>query len=353
MFTLTPAVPAEFDDFSMTYATGNFHQTAQMAHFRENLGWDVHLLFLKKADEVLGSLLLAGKQGRYEVTMGPLVNPDDVATYIELLKLVSQYVKNIGGYIVELYPYSIYQTRSSNGTVEGDTHTALISLYQTAGWKHKGFTREYDAVANRWVFVKDLSELTDAKELLASYRQTTRQTINKLQTADYSIHKLSYDELAVAKDLMDSSSEKNEVKGRDLAYFQQLYTSFGDNIEFLVVYYKNKTPISTGVFIRHLHEMVYFMSGADTEYRHLYGGHFLQHFMMTRCIEEGIYRYNFYGVSGHFAHNPLLVYKSGFRGHIEEYVGGFTYVTNKNRYLMQKAKRAAGKAKRTLTKVKR
>lgn len=348
MFTLLRATDEEFDAYARKQPSGNFHQTMQMANFRRALGWDVHPLIFKKDSEIVGALLLAGKNNRYEVTMGPIVNFSKSAIVSEFLKQTIDYVKNTGGHTLELYPYDIYQTRNANGTVETGPFTKCLDIFKKLGWKHKGFTANYDPVANRWVFVKDLTSLKNEEELLASYRQTTRQTVKKLVKTDYSIKKLTYDELNIAKKLIDSSYDRNEVHKRDLNYYQQLFTHFGNDIEFLVVYYKNETPISTGVFIKHPNELVYFASGADTEYRQLYGGHFLQHYVMSRAIKEGVKRYNFYGVSGHFEKNPLLVYKSGFRGHIEEYIGGFTFITNPGKHLVRRALRAPKAAARKI-----
>lgn len=348
MFTLSRATDEEFDAYARSQPTGNFHQTTQMANFRRALGWDVHPLLLKKDAQVVAALLLAGKAGRYEVTMGPVADFSNEAVTKELLTQLIKYAKAIGGHTVEVYPFSVYQTRLSNGIVESGPIEKVINSFKAEGWKHKGFTTHYDPVANRWAFVKDLSGLKNDQELLASYRQTTRQTINKLVKDDYSIKKLGYDELEVAKKLIDSSYDRNEVHKRDLNYYQQLFTHFGDDIQFLVVYHKGVTPISTGVFIKHPNELVYFASGADTEYRHLYGGHFLQHSVMGRAINDGVTRYNFYGVSGQFEKNPLLVYKSGFRGYIEEYVGGFTFIANPGKHLVRRALRAPKAAARKM-----
>lgn len=337
MLQLTSASLDEFDSFALKHPAGNFHQTSHMIAFRKALGWDTHPLFLVKQGTIVGALVLAGKNGRYEVTMGPLVDFSDNEMIKEFLRLLEQYVKRIGGSRVELYPYEIYQVHKSDGKIVSGPNRAVLTLFAEANWQHKGLTVEYDLTANRWVFVKDLSGIKDEAELLSSYRQTTRQTIKKLDTAHYSIKKMSFDELDVVKSLIDSSNERNDVHNRPLSYYQHLYTHFGDAIEFLVVYHQGNTPISTGIFISHPHELVYFLSGADSHYRHLYGGHFLQHYVMSRAIKEGVTRYNFYGVSGHFTKNPLLVYKSGFRGIVEEYVGGFFKVVNPTKYAAKKA----------------
>jgi lipid II:glycine glycyltransferase (peptidoglycan interpeptide bridge formation enzyme) len=342
MLTLDRVSYEEFDAACLKQKAASFQQTVGMAKLRETLGWDVHSLVVRDDTTIIGTLLLAGKSGRYEVTMGPLFDFKNEHSTQHLLQAVKEYVKNIGGSLVELYPAEVYQTRKSNGEVMSGPDSTVVELFKSAGWDHKGYIVEYDYVCNRWLFVKDLAGIKTPDELLASYRQTTRQTINKLIKADYSIKKLSYDELQIAKNLIDSSYDKNEVAKRPLSYFQALYQSFGDAIEFLVVYHKGGVPISTGIFIHHPNETVYFMSGADTEHRHLYGGHFLQHTVMSDCVKKGINRYNFYGVSGHFEKNPLLVYKSGFRGEVEEYVGGFRLVVDPVKYKLQKVRNKVG-----------
>lgn len=328
MLRLVSASPEEFDAFALSYPKGNFYQQAAMATFRSQLGWQTHLLLAKQNGVAVGALLLAGKKGRYEVAMGPLFDFSNAALAQELLDLISNYVKKLGGFEVAAYPYELYQTRNSTGVVQSGPDSEILELFKNSGWGHKGFTTEYDFSAFRWLFTKDLSNIHTEAELLSSYRQTTRQTVKKLVHEDYSIKKLSYDELPIIKQLIDSSNDRNEINNRPLSYYQYFFKSFGDKIEFLVVYHKNETPISAGVFIHHPSELAYFLSGTDSRYRHLYGGHFLQHTVMKKAVADGVQRYNFFGVKGVFTKNPLLVYKSGFRGVVEEYIGGFTKVVN-------------------------
>ncbi len=333
----------QFDDFALQHPQGNWHQTSTMATFREKLGWDVHLLGSFHDDSLTGAALLAGKAGRYEVTMGPLVDFATPGVAQAFLIALTDYTKSIGGISLQVYPYSVYQLRDSSGAVTDGPHTAALAILKAAGFTHKGFSVEYDHSANRWVYVKDLSGISTEDDLLMSYRQTTRQIIKKLDHSRYLVKKLKYDELSIIKDLIDASNDKNGVLGRPLSYYQHLYTEFGDTVEFLVVYYDDTTPLSGAAFIHHHNETVYFISGTDTNYRHLYGGHYLQHYVMLQEIQQKQYRYNFYGISGHFDHNPLLVYKAGFKGFIEEYTGGFVKIIRPVQFY---GRRAAGVAKR-------
>lgn len=350
MLSIRQVPDSEFDAFALSHPKGNFHQTAMMATLRQSMGWDVSLFLIFNGNLAVGAFLLAGKAGRYQVTMGPLFDFSGRETTQKVLDLISAYAKKKKAAVLDIYPYELLRTHDSSGKVlnEYADGKRIIDLFTSLGWRHKGYTVDYDMAANRWSFVKDLTGIQNEADLLASYRQTTRQIIRKFNTRDYSVKQMGYEELTIVKKLIDSSNKKNSVMARPLEYYQKLCTAFGKNVEFLVVYHKDKTPLSAGIFIHHPNEMVYFMSGADTEYRHLYGGHFLQHHMMLRCIKEGITRYNFYWVTGHFDNNPLLVYKAGFRGSVEEYVGGFYKVLSPTRASLLLAKSALGTLRRKL-----
>ncbi len=349
MLTLTPVSSEIFDSFAQAHPLGTFYQNGAMALFRKELGWDTHTLFIKDGETIIGAFILAGKRGRYEIAAGPLFDLNDTARAQAVLTLIENYVKSIGGSEIDIYPNIVYQLRSSNGDSISEPDSTILELFKKMGWKHKGFTTQFDYTMNRWVFAKDLSNIRTEDELLASYRQTTRQTVKKLHKEDYSIKKLGYDELAVIKKLIDSSNDRNDVHNRPLEYYQKLYKAYGNDVEFLVVYHKETTPISAGIFVSHPNELAYFHSGADSQYRDLYGGHFLQHYVMKRAVEQGVKRYNFYGIEGRFTKNPLLVYKAGFRGAIEEYVGGFTKVVRPARYYARKAIRAPKALLRRIT----
>ena len=55
----------------------------------------------------------------------------------------------------------------------------------------------------------------------------------------------------------------------------------------------------------------------------------IQHHAMMQCLERGMERYNFYGISGVFddPDDPgrgVLEFKQGFDGYVEELPGAFT-----------------------------
>ena len=103
------------------------------------------------------------------------------------------------------------------------------------GWKHGGFTVGYESVVNRWNFVKGLDGIHDEKELLASFSKYRRKNIRIAQDSGLRVRRLERGELSTFVKLCDMSAARQGFKSRDLAYYERLFDTFGDLIEFKVV----------------------------------------------------------------------------------------------------------------------
>ena len=62
--------------------------------------------------------------------------------------------------------------------------------------------------------------------------------------------------------------------------------------------------------------------------------------MMSRCLERGVTRYNFYGISGVFDDpeddgRGVLEFKQGFNGYVEELPGEFVLPVKPVAYAMK------------------
>ena len=83
------------------------------------------------------------------------------------------------------------------------------------------------------------------------------------------------------------------------------------------------------MFVSHPNEVVYQYSGSLEEYKPFYASALIQYeAMLHLCVEQGVSRYNFYGISGIFdANDPsygVWQFKTRFGGFVEELPGKFT-----------------------------
>ena len=81
------------------------------------------------------------------------------------------------------------------------------------------------------------------------------------------------------------------------------------------------------MFVSHPNEVVYQYSGSLEEYKPFYASALIQYeAMLHLCVEQGVSRYNFYGISGVFDDpndegRGVLEFKQGFNGYVEQMVG--------------------------------
>lgn len=89
----------------------------------------------------------------------------------------------------------------------------------------------------------------------------------------------------------------------------------------------DRITLAGAFFVAAGNELVYLLSGAYRKYQSYMGVYLIHREMVKWAIENGITRYNTFGVSGDLTENApdagVLAFKRQFNGHIEEYAGTY------------------------------
>lgn len=328
---------------------------------------------------------------------GPMCDYHDAELARVTMRAVCDAAKRKGAISVTCWPNVNYRMHDSEGDPQGTPDDVTVDTLKKLGWRHAGFTVGYGAVENRWNYVKDLTGLLDEKSLLASYAKNTRRNVRIAANSCVEVRQITREELPIFRDICELSCIKQGFANRDLSYFQDTFDCYGDHARFMVAEihldryletWQDKldaanaeiarleekqsqgelgdkalkrlemagrdataaanriakareyvaqdgdvVPVAAALFIDDPHELVYLMSGSNGKYAKFYAPTALQHEAMLWCVNHGLNRYNFYGISGYFngPEDPghgVLEFKQGFEGHVEELVGEFTYELN-------------------------
>lgn len=335
---------AEFEKFEQKQTCGNFFQSVERKKLRKVMGWDVHLFGLKTGDEIKAAGLVMIKNGTARVALGPVMDykkPNYLLTFLEELINFSREQNLIE---IEVYPPVLMSVRDVHGEkLEEHDCSKIRQVFAELGFKYKGETIEVENIANRWMCVKDLSNIHNQDELRATYKKNVRNKLRKVSSL------LEIDELNNKSQLGDfykaitESDKKNGVVTRKLEYWEDVWDAFGDKAHFVVVRKKDTgEPVCARVHFDHPNEIVTFVSGTVQRFKRLNGMTVLQDWTLNNTIERGYKRINFYGLRGDFSkENHLLEFKSGFGVVVEEYVGGFSLILDEKRYKMRQLKDGA------------
>lgn len=330
--------------------TTSFLQTPQMADVLAKRGYRLNFLAVTINDKIKMAALITSISvsggAKLEINFGPIGNFDQVI-FNYFIQELKKYAKNHQALEVKVRPDINYMVFDSKGQVLEEANESFISemkkLGLTYNGRHVGY-EEQDAVAE-WQYIKDLSEITDETSLLKSYNSNAKRNVKKAIKNEVVVRPATYDELAEVERLIGNTGEKRHFATKDLDYYQELYTAFGDNIEFLLTF-QGETAIAAGVFIEVNREFLYLYGGSDGAYGKLGGPFLMQHTAMLHALERQLVTYNFYGISGKFdGSDGVLKFKQNFGGYITQKVGEFSYYPQPIKYkIIQGIKKLLGRA---------
>ena len=345
----------KYRKFEQGNSYGNLYQMAERAEVRARMGWKVQLLGCEKDDKIIAGCLVLQKKGMMMVPMGGVLDwksPKLVSEWLEALKEVAS---EQGCTTLEVFPPVKLSVRDVKGEILEDYNCDdVFNCFEKAGFKYEGKTTAIENKANRWVVVKDLSKFKNVDELRASYKKNVRNKLRKCSPALEIIEVTDDEGLEKVAFAIEGSNDKNGVKSRDNSYYRFIRDAYGDQVHFVLARRKEDGATVAGrVIFDHPNETVSFISGTVQKYRQMNAMTVLQDDLLSKCLEKGVKRVNFYGIEGDFSEkNRLLEFKSGFDVQVEELIGGFRYVVNPEKYRMEKAmnliRRVGGKVKRTI-----
>ena len=333
---------AEYDKFEQSHPYGNLYQEANRIELRKRMGWDIRAVGLKdKDDKIAAAGLILNKKGDAFIPMGPILDWSNIKILKEFLEKIKTWAKEQKIYTLELLPPVHIAFYDKEGTQqESFDRSKIIDAFEAAGFTYHKDDRGINLRSNTWVATKNTSTFATEDELLKSY---TRRAYRYCPEAVYS-KKIAIKEVSQKEDIekvataIENSNDKNGLKSRPLDYYLWIKEIWGDRVHFYLATHAETGDIVAGhIFFDTPNEEVGFLAGTIQQYRNLNAMTVMEHIMFKRAMERGNNRGNMYGLSGDFTkENHLLAFKGIFNPVIEQYIGSFKIVLNKQKYTLAK-----------------
>lgn len=333
------------------------------------------------------------------IYFGPILTSIEPGLVTAVTEAIRDSARRHHAVSVACWPNITYRRYSSQGEPVSTPNDTVIKAFQGAGWQHGGFHTGYGVVC-QWMYVKDLYGTTTAKELMASFGKRAQWSVKRAQSMGVHVREIGPDEFGVFAEIERQTGERRGFATRGEDYFRQFKEAYGDAAHFMLAeihiaeYVADMTakrealakkvadlqakyderpttrverqlgeesrnlaaaekrlaevedfakrgdvlPAAASMFVSHPNEVVYQYSGSVEEYKPFYASALIQYeAMLHLCVEQGISRYNFYGISGVFDDpddegRGVLEFKQGFNGYAEQMVGQFTLPVDKLRF---------------------
>lgn len=379
-----------YDNFLIDYKLKHFLATSATSLRRSVEGYKTTFIGFFNQKELIGVAALSGNKvflnrKKYEITMGPLLDYNNLETTKASLKALANYIAEIKAISCEISPNIIANIHYPEFK-ELIHKEQYINAFMESDWTYQ-LESDEDASKQRWFFKKDISNYKSFEDLAMTYEAETKRLIKNAKSFPLKVVELDKENLERAVSILDLTGKRRGFSTRNMLYHQSLYDYMNKNHEAkylvvelnveeylslleieandlkaaIVVDKDNKSKrarnrvnqnqdqlkareerisqlkeinsptvdICSGVFIGANDTMTYLFGGSKKEYMRYYGTYFLQDYTIKYAYDQDYKLYDFYGTLSKFAGfdeaEGIFNFKKGFGGKLYENLGFFEY----------------------------
>ena len=226
-------IPNErFNSFTSKHDKNHFSQSYEWGVFKsQSPDWSFDTVGLENdnGDLIAGALVLIRhlpiiKKTFLYIPRGFVIDFNDKELLKEFTKQMKQYTKSKKAIFFKIDPDIKYTNRDVEGNeIEGSqTNQALVDYLKQIGYKHLGFTQDFESsIQPRFTFRLSLEDTT--KDLLKNCHPKTRYNIKVAQKKGIEIIEGNYDDLKTFEEIMRVTGSRDGFLTRPLSYFQEMY----------------------------------------------------------------------------------------------------------------------------------
>ena len=324
---VTDANREEYEAFVRSSPKAHFAQSTIWAKQKPQWTWEG--LLVRREGQIRGvmgmlirRLPVLGWSMMY-ACRGPVCDPEDRQTIVELVEAAKELGKARGAYVLKLDPDVPSENR------------AFLALWQSLGARFPDRGRDFGAVQPRYVFRLDTAGKS-REELMAAFHPKWRYNIRLAQRRGVEVRCCGVEMVPAFSALMEVTGARDGFRPRPAAYFRLLLENFGESARLYMAFSPEREPIA-GTIALHYGDKVWYLYGASAnEDRRLMPNYLLQWQMICWAVETGARLYDFRGVSGDLSEdNPLYGlyrFKRGFGGRLVEFIGEMDLVLRPGAY---------------------
>lgn len=222
----------EYDQFVSNHKKSHFLQSydwGEFARLEKNL--TPHYVGLKNNGKLVCASLLLEKHLPFNLSYfyaprGFVIDFNDDELLVEFVKELKKYVKDKNGVFIKIDPdLVINRYNYLDEKVDNDyDSTKLLESLKKLGFKHLGFTKNFETTQPRYSFRIDFNEELD--NVYEHFSKTTKQRIKKANDLDVEVEIGTKEDLKEFYKLMRITENRKDFVTHELKYYETLYDIF-------------------------------------------------------------------------------------------------------------------------------
>lgn len=226
----------KFDDFVKNHKT--------KSHFLQSLSWGefakvkknltpYYLGLTTDEDEIVAATLLLEKKlpmnmCYFYAPRGFVVDYKNKELVRTMTKKITEFAKSKKAIFVKIDPDLIKQsTNYQDITVKNKDYEEIFETLKSCGFKHQGFTKNFETMQPRYTFRIDLTQ--SLEDIESHFSKTTKQRIAKSLKLDTEVTIGTKDDLKEFYHLMTLTESRKDFISYNEDYYETLYEIFNGN----------------------------------------------------------------------------------------------------------------------------
>ena len=234
MYTLKELNKKDYEKFVKNHKTkSHFLQSYAWGEFskqKKNLK-PYYIGLLNEKDEIQATALLLEKRlplnfKYYYAPRGFVLNYEDENIFNEMTKETIRFIKNKKGIFLKIDPdiiYKSYNYLDDENKLEYNSKK-IINMITKAGFKHLGFTKNFETMQPRYTFRINLNQSID--DIENHFSKTTKQRIAKSLKLETEVTIGTIDDIKTFYKLMMLTEERKDFVSYTEDYYKSLYETF-------------------------------------------------------------------------------------------------------------------------------
>ena len=226
----------KFDEFVKNHKT--------KSHFLQSLSWGefakvkkhltpYYLGLVNENDEIIAATLLLEKRlpmnmCYFYAPRGFVVDYKKKELVREMTKKVIEFAKNKKAIFVKIDPDIIKESTNYLGeTKENPDYENIFNTLKECGFKHQGFTKNFETMQPRYTFRIDMTQ--SMEDIENHFSKTTKQRIAKAQKLDTEVTIGTSEDIKEFYHLMTLTENRKDFVSYNEDYYETLYEIFNGN----------------------------------------------------------------------------------------------------------------------------
>ena len=226
----------KFDEFVKNHKT--------KSHFLQSLSWGefakvkkhltpYYLGLVNENDEIIAATLLLEKSlpmnmCYFYAPRGFVVDYKKKELVREMTKKVIEFAKNKKAIFVKIDPDIIKESTNYLGeTKENPDYENIFNTLKECGFKHQGFTKNFETMQPRYTFRIDMTQ--SMEDIENHFSKTTKQRIAKAQKLDTEVTIGTSEDIKEFYHLMTLTENRKDFVSYNEDYYETLYEIFNGN----------------------------------------------------------------------------------------------------------------------------